>query len=102
MNRYPVESRRMRRRLPWLVVLPLMVAGSLAAHALSYVFVGARAEGAAGTEGGMSNVADRSSTSFASHSVLVLGLVAAIAVSLAAARLIALGRGRPGRGPPLP
>jgi hypothetical protein len=34
---------RMRRRLPWLVALPVMAAGSLAAHALSYLAVSARA-----------------------------------------------------------
>src|SRR5947207_1949247 len=34
---------QMRRRLPWLLALPVMAAGSLAAHSLSYLFVSARA-----------------------------------------------------------
>src|SRR5439155_8804942 len=77
----------MRRRLPWLVALPLMAAGSLAAHALSFAFVGVRAEGAVeGQEG-----AERARTGLASHSVLGFGILAALvavaAVLYARARL---------------
>jgi hypothetical protein len=88
----------MRRRLPWLVALPLMAAGSLAAHALSFVFVGARAESAVGAEGGMRDLVDRSSRGFAAHSVLPLGIVAALAGAAGSGWLIAHLRSRPTRG----
>lgn len=88
----------MRRRLPWLVALPLMVAGSLAAHALSSVFVGMRAESEVGPEGGMHDLVARSSTGFAGHSVLPLGIVAALAAVACAGWLIAHLRGRSMRG----
>ena len=55
--------------MPWLVALPLILVGSLAAHALSYPLVAARAEG--GQE-----LAERSSSGLAAHSILGLGLVA--------------------------
>jgi hypothetical protein len=77
----------MRRRLPWLLALPLMAAGSLAAHSLSYLFVSARAAEGAG-EG-----SERASSGSGSYLVLFLGILAATAVVATGARLL-LGRRR--------
>src|ERR671934_134654 len=65
---------QMRRRLPWLLALPVMAAGSLAAHALSYLVLSARA-----AEGG-AEVAERSSTGSASNLVLFVGVLAAMTI----------------------
>jgi len=81
--------RQMRRRLPWLLALPVMAAGSLAAHSLSYVFVSARA----GEVGG--EASERASTGSASYLVLFVGILAATAVVAVTARLL-LGRRRRG------
>jgi hypothetical protein len=75
----------MRRRLPWLLALPLMAAGSLAAHSLSYLVASARA-----TESG-TELSERTSSGRASYLVLFLGILAATALVAAAARLL-LGR----------
>jgi hypothetical protein len=75
----------MRRRLPWLFALPVMAAGSLGAHSLSYLFVSARAVEGAG------EASERASTSSGSYLVLFLGILAATTVVAAAARLL-LGR----------
>ena len=83
--------RQMRRRLPWLLALPVMAAGSLAAHSLSYVFVSARA----GEGGG--EASERASTGSASYLVLFVGILAATAVVAVTARLL-LGRRRRGPG----
>jgi hypothetical protein len=72
----------MRRQLPWLLVLPVMAAGSLTAHSLSYLFISARA-----VEGG-GEASERASTGTAGYLVLPLGLVAATAVVAVAARLL--------------
>lgn len=88
----------MRRRLPWLVALPLMAAGSLVAHALSSVFIGARPESAATAEGGINDLADRSSTGFAAHAVLPLGIVVALLSAAGVARLVGRLRRRPRQG----
>lgn len=82
----------MRRRLPWLLALPLMAAGSLGAHALSYVFIGARAEGATEVSGAGHGLAERSGAGLASHLVLLLGTLAALA-SVAGIRLLLVRRG---------
>jgi len=78
----------MRRRLPWILALPVMAAGSVAAHSLSYLVVSARVaeRGAEATE--------RTSTGSASYLLLILGILAATAV-VAAGRLLVR---RPGRG----
>ena len=77
----------MRRRLPWLLALPVMAAGSVAAHSLSYLVVSARVaeRGAEATE--------RTSTGSASYLLLILGILAATAV-VAAGRLLVRRRGR--------
>ena len=65
-----------RQRLPWLLVVPLMVAGSLGVHAAAGLFAGAPA-----AENG-SEVVERSSSGAAGHWVVVLGLVAALALAV--------------------
>src|SRR5712691_11317295 len=77
----------MRRRLPWLLALPLMAAGSLAAHSLSYVFVSARAAAGAG------EASERASRGSGSYLVLFLGILAATAVVATGARVL-LSRSR--------
>jgi LPXTG-motif cell wall-anchored protein len=72
----------MRRRLPWLVALPVMAAGSLAAHSLSYLFVSARA-----AEGG-AEASERASTGSVSDLVLLLGILAATVVVAAGLLLV--------------
>jgi hypothetical protein len=75
----------MRRHLPWLVALPLMAAGSLAAHSLSYLAAPARP-----TEGG-AEMSERASSGQASYLVLFMGILAATTLVAIAARLL-LGR----------
>ena len=75
----------MRRRLPWLLALSLMAAGSLAAHSLTYLVASARA-----SEGG-AEVSERTSSGRASYLVLLLGIVAATTLVAVVARLL-LGR----------
>jgi hypothetical protein len=82
----------MRRRLPWLLALPVMAAGSLAAHSLSYLFVSARA-GESGAE-----VSERAGSGDAGYLVLFLGILAATAVVAAGARLLLGRRCRRGAG----
>ena len=78
----------MRQRLPWLLALPLMAAGSLAAHSLSYLFVSARAAEGAG------EASERASRGGGgSYLVLFLGILAATAIVATGARLL-LGRPR--------
>lgn len=84
----------MRLRLPWLVALPLMVAGSLAAHALSYPLVAVRAEG------GGHELVERSSSGSASQVVLLLGVVAALGVVAGASWVLACVGGHRRRGVP--
>jgi hypothetical protein len=81
----------MRRRLPWLVALPVMAAGSFGAHSLSYLFVSAR------TSEGTREASERASTGGSSYLVLLLGVVAATAFVAACARLL-LARRRGGGG----
>ncbi len=72
----------MRPRLPWLLALPLMAAGSLAAHSLSYLFVSARAAEGTG------EASERASRGGGSYLVLFLGILAATAVVAMGARLL--------------
>ena len=81
----------MRRRLPWLLALPVMAAGSLAAHSLSYLFTSARAAEYGG------EASERAGTGSASYLVLFLGLLVAMTVVGAGARLL-LARRRGRRG----
>jgi hypothetical protein len=76
----------MRRRLPWLLALPVMAAGSMAAHSLSYLFVSARAAE------GEAEASERASSGSASYLLLVLGVLAA--TGLVAAGLLVVRRRR--------
>ena len=76
-----VESTHMRRRLPWLIAVPVMAAGSLAAHGLSYLVVAAR------TGEGARETTERASSSGPSYLVLLLGILAATALIASCARL---------------
>jgi hypothetical protein len=85
------------RRLPWLVALPLMAAGSLAAHAAGYAFGPAAHEHAHAEAAELVAVHERASGGFGAHAVLWLGLLAAL---LAVVAIRALGlrlRGRDSR-----
>jgi hypothetical protein len=84
----------MRRQLSWLLALPLMAAGSLAAHALSSGFVGPHGERAAEAAEG----AERSSAGTAGYSVGVLGLLTAFAL-IGVVRWCVRGRMRRGASP---
>jgi hypothetical protein len=77
----------MRQRLPWLLAVPVMVAGSLAAHSLSYLFNSARAAESGG------EVSERAGSGDASYLVLFLGILAATALVAAGGHLL-LGRRR--------
>jgi hypothetical protein len=80
----------MRRRLSWILALPVMAAGTVAAHSLSYLLIGTRpAEG-------VGEAAERSHTGTAGYLVMVIGVVAAIAVVALVARFLAIRR-RPAR-----
>ena len=71
-----------------------MVAGSLAAHAVSYPLVAVRAEGS-GHE-----LAERSSSGPTSQVVLLLGVLAALGVVAGASWVLACARGHRRRGAP--
>ena len=66
----------MRRRLPWLCAMPVMAAGSLAAHSLSYPFVSVRA-----SEHG-AEASERASSGSAGDLVLLIGMLAALAAAV--------------------
>src|SRR5712691_877246 len=86
----------MRRRLPWLIALPLMAAGSFAAHALSYVVAGTRAGG--GVDGEIHGASERTSAGVAGHSVLPVGLLVALGIGAGTAWLVGCARGKRGQG----
>ena len=88
----------MRRRLPWLIALPLMAGGLVAAHALSYVCVGGQVESVAGADGDIHGAPDRASAGLAAHSVLPMALLVALAVGAGAAWLVGRARGNHGAG----
>jgi len=72
----------MRRRLPWLCALPVMAAGSFAAHSLTYALVSVRGAEGAG------EASERSSAGTAGNLVLLLGMLSALAVVAAALSLL--------------
>jgi len=88
----------MRRRLSWLIALPLMAAGSLAAHALSSLLAGGRVEGVASADGDTHIASERTSAGFAAHSVLPVGLLVALVIAVGAAWLVGRARGGRKRG----
>ena len=74
----------MRRPLPWLLALPLIVAGSLGAHALAALLTAAPSTEHVG------EVAERSSTGTAGHLVVFLGAAAAVAALGGASSVVSL------------
>lgn len=85
----------LRRRLPWLVALPLMLGGSFGAHALSLALVEMRAGGEA------SELGERTSAAPAGQAVVVLGIAFALLCALFVTSLLRRirGRGRLGVSP---
>ena len=82
----------MRRRLPWLVVVPLMVAGSIGAHAAAAFLTSVPA-----AEHGRELV-ERSSGGVAGRSVLLLGTAGALVLLAGGSWLVSRLGGRPRRG----
>lgn len=66
-----------------------MAAGSFGAHALSYMWAGMHA----GSAGGDGDATERSSAGVGAHSVLPVGLLAALAVAAVAVWLVGRARG---------
>ena len=95
----PCDNRPvLRRRLPWLLALPLMVGGSIAAHVIGYVVAPATAEAGHSEVRELAALHERSSTGYAGHAVLPLGLVAALIALVGVRRLVSRLRGRDSRG----
>jgi hypothetical protein len=81
----------MRQRLPWLIVLPLMVAGSMGAHALSGLLAGTPAGGVlAGDHDGGS---ERAGVGVAAHFVLPVGALSVLAIAGVVTWLVGRARG---------
>jgi hypothetical protein len=88
----------LRRRLPWLLALPLITAGSIVAHVVglaSAPFTAGTHDETAEIGGGLH---ERASDGYAGHAVLWLGLIAAIVAVVAIRALFSGVRGRQGRG----
>jgi hypothetical protein len=85
--------RPMYNRLPWLLALPLMAAGSAAAHAISFAAADPHSEVA---EAGEAHA--RASDGFASHAVLPVALVIAVVACALCLRLASSALGRATRG----
>jgi hypothetical protein len=81
----------MQRRLPWLLALPLMAAGSLAAHSIGYLALASHS-----AETG-SEASEAASGGTASYLVSAIGLLAALALLALVVRLVRPGRDRGGR-----
>ncbi len=84
----------MRRRLPWIIALPLMGAGSVGAHVVARVVTSAHV-----SEGSKETV-ERASTGLAGHTVMLIGIVAALTFVACGVRLISIIRRRPASGTP--
>ena len=87
-----------RRRLPWLLALPLMVAGSIAAHVIGFAVAPATVERSHREGGELAGLHERASNGYAGHAVIWLGLVAALVAAVGIRGLIARFRGRDSRG----
>jgi hypothetical protein len=82
------------RRLPWLLAVPLVVAGSFAAHAVGYASGPVAAEGAHAEGGDLAALHERASGGLAGHAVLWLGLIGALVAVFVIRALLAGVRGR--------
>jgi hypothetical protein len=91
------RERRVGRRLPWLFVLPLMAAGSLAAHAAGYALGPTGHEGARAEAAELAAVHERASGGFGGHAVLWLGLLAGLLAVVGLRVLVLRLRGRDSR-----
>lgn len=85
------------RRLPWLLALPLMGAGSVAAHLAGYAVVPANASHATGEGGELGGFHERASQGVAGHTVLLLGLATSLIGVACIRTLLARVRGRESR-----
>jgi hypothetical protein len=84
----------MRRRLPWIIALPLMAAGSAGAHVVARIVTGAQ------VSEGSKETAQRASTGLAGHTVMLIGIVAALTLVACVMRLISIIGRRTGSGTP--
>src|SRR5438552_2784622 len=85
-----VENRLvLRRRLPWLLALPLMVAGSFAAHVVGSTVAPAMAQAADGDGGELTGLHERASSGYAGHAVIWIGLVLALVAVIGIRGLVA-------------
>jgi hypothetical protein len=87
-----------RQRLPWLLAVPLMAMGSIAAHVIGYA--GAPGTGEHGHDEARELAAlhERSSEGSAGHVVLPLGLVAALLLVVGIRLVVSRLRGGDSRG----
>jgi len=93
----------MRRRLPWLLAIPFMVAGSFAAHGIGYVLFspGARWEGDEHASAELMARAEAVRQTGSAPGLPVpwlIGLLAALLIVFLATRLVGRLRGRRSRG----
>ena len=83
------------RTTPWLLAAPVMIAGSLAAHALGYLAFSPASSSAVETGSDLGgSVADRASHGLTTLTPLLLGLVAAFLIVGFCRHVWASGRGR--------
>jgi hypothetical protein len=85
------------RRIPWLLALPLMAAGSVAAHLVGYAVAPAGLERATGTGREVGGLHERASQGVAGHAVLWLGLAVSIVGVICLRAVLARVRGRESR-----
>ena len=91
------RKRGLGRRLPWLLALPLMAAGSLAAHAAGYALGPNAHEDAHGEAAELAAVHERASGGFGGHAVLAVGLLAGLLAVVAIRALVLRAPGRDSR-----
>jgi hypothetical protein len=89
-----------RRQLPWILSMPLMVAGSVAAHSLGSALVASRVSATADRDGGV-EVARRLDHGFVTSLPLFAGMVIALVLVVLGPRIHRRLRGdaRPGASP---
>ena len=87
-----------RVRLPWMLAVPLVVAGSIAAHLVGYTATRVTAQGGHEEGGELSGLHERASSGYAGHAVLWLGLIGALATVFGIRALVARRNGSTSRG----
>jgi hypothetical protein len=88
----------LRRRLPWLLAVPLMATGSIAAHVIGYAVAPGTEEHGHDEARELAALHERSSEGYAGHAVLPLGLVAALLGVLGIRLIVSRLSGRDSRG----